>query len=91
MLEVQYSTDDQLFCEILKTMLLDKTISYSSFKKRRKVKIESDIESNLYIIHYVQSKQRKYYKIKVRIKNIREEKYKGIITRANAKWNVHHM
>ena len=67
-------------------MLCDKTISYSSFKKRGREKIESDIESNLYIIHYGQSKQRRYYKIRVRIK-----KYKGIITRAYAKWNVHHM
>jgi hypothetical protein len=27
-------------------------------------------------------------KLELELKNIREEKYKGIITRANAKWNV---
>ena len=30
-------------------------------------------------------------KLELELTNIREEKYKGIITRAYAKWNVHHM
>ena len=50
MFDIKFSIDDQLFWETLKSMLRDKTISYSTFKKKERENIEFALESKLTLL-----------------------------------------
>ena len=91
MLDIKFSIDDQLFWETLKIMLRGKTISYSTFKKKERENIEFELESKLTILYQNGgggTQEEEISKLESDLKNIREEKVKGIITRAKAKWNI---
>ena len=51
MFDIKFSIDDQLFWKTLKIMLRDKTISYSTFKKKERENIEFALESKLTLLY----------------------------------------
>ena len=69
-------------------MLRGKTISYSTFKKKERENIEFELESKLTILYQNGGTHEELSKLESELKNIREEKVKGIIIRAKAKWNI---
>jgi hypothetical protein len=70
-------------------MLRGKTISYSTFKKKERENIEFELESKLTILYQNGgTHEEEISKLESELKNIREEKVKGIIIRAKAKWNI---
>ena len=89
MFDIKFSIDDQLFWETIKIMLHGKTISYSTFKKKERENIEFELESKLTILYQNGgTHEEEISKLESELENIREEKVKGIITRAKAKWNI---
>jgi hypothetical protein len=89
MFDIKFSIDDQLFWETLKIMLRGKTISYSTVKKKEREHVEFELELKLTILYQNGgTHEEEISKLESELKNIREEKVKGIITRAKAKWNI---
>ena len=90
--DTQLSINPHVFWELLKCMIRGKTISYSSYIKKKKQEEETELENLLY------SLQNKFNKnpseeIKNEIQDIeeklvicREKKIIGIMARAKAKW-----
>jgi hypothetical protein len=46
-LDIQLTIDDQLFLEIILTEIRGKTISYATFKKRERVKLENTLTRDI--------------------------------------------
>ena len=89
MFDIKFSIDDQLFWETLKIMLRGKIISYSTFKKKERENIEFELESKLTTLYQNGgTHEEEISKLESELKNIREEKVKGIFIRAKAKWNI---
>ena len=90
--EVQFSINDQLFFEVLKLMIREKTIPYSSQRKRERIENEINIEKLIhdaelkYNQQPTQTNQNELDDHKVELERIRLNKIEGLITRAKAKW-----
>ena len=89
LMDASFSIDDQLLWETLKLLIRGKTISYSSFRKKERDNKEIDLENKLATL-YVNTleNQGEITKVELELKNLREERFKGIIMRSKAKWNV---
>ena len=79
---------------MLKLSIRGKTIAYSTHKKRSREQEERELEKNLENL-YIKFEQNPSVENDVYIreaeenlKNVREEKIKGLIARAKAKWHV---
>jgi hypothetical protein len=58
-------------------------------RKKKRENIEFELESKLTILYQNGgTHEEEIFKLESELKNIREEKVKGIITRANAKWSI---
>ena len=89
LLDASFSIDDQLLWETLKLLIRGKTISYSSFRKKERDKKESDLENKLSTLYAnTLGNQGEITKVELELKHLREERFKGIIMRSKAKWNV---
>ena len=86
--EIQFVINDQLFLETLLMEIRGKSISYSSYVKKKKMEKEtklmdeiSRLESNIdeHHIENLNSKQRE-------LEELRKEKLKGAFIRSRAKW-----
>ena len=86
--EIQFVINDQLFLETLLMEIRGKSISYSSYVKKKKMEKEtklmdeiSRLESNIdeHHIENLNSKQRE-------LEEVRKEKLKGAFIRSRAKW-----
>ena len=86
--ETAFSLDDQLLWEMLKLSIRGKTIAYSTHKKRSREQEERELEKileNLYIkFEQNPSVENDVYirEAEENLKNLREEKIKGLIARA---------
>ena len=72
-------------------MIRGKTISYASHKKKTRENIESDLNASikeLYDLPLTDDIKIKIQEKEDQLKAIREEKVKGIILRAKARWKV---
>ena len=86
-----YSINDQLLWETIKLMIRGKTISYASLKKKERDKLERELESKLTNLQNL-SNNSEYISdiegLERQLKEHREQKNKGIILRAKARWHV---
>jgi hypothetical protein len=92
--DLAFSINDQLLWEIIKMTIRGKTIAFASHKKREREKREKELEKNLENL-YVSFNENPTEIIRQNIdvnetelKNLREEKIKGLIIHAKAKWQV---
>lgn len=85
--EIQFIIDDQLFLETLLLEIRGKTISYSSYKKKKINEKEKNLiaEITKLEINYEQNLQSIQNK-KKELENIRNHKLMGNIIRSRAKW-----
>lgn len=84
---IQFSINDQLFLEVLLMEIRGKSISYSSYLKKKNEKLEEkllidiqDLESNVSINHSELENKRK------ELNTIRNKKLEGVRIRSKAKW-----
>ena len=87
--ETSFIIDDQLLWETIKLLIRGRTISYSSFKKKERERVERQLE-NLLLEWETKGveKNEEIAHVESELKKLREEKIKGIIMRSKAKWNV---
>jgi hypothetical protein len=87
--EARFNIDDQLLWETFKLIIRDRTISYSSFKKKERDKGENDLENTLHKLQLGQENNtQELNRVESELKKLREDKIMGIIMRTKAKWNV---
>lgn len=86
--DIQFTINDQLFLDTLLMEIRGKTISYSSFKKRKMLEKEQNLEKEILELEQnlseqslitLTEKQKEY-------EDIRRNKFKGQCIRSRAKW-----
>ena len=82
------SINDQLLWETMKVMIRGKTISYSSYKNKKKNKSESDLGKQLSELYANNGKETEIQDTESKLTQLREKQIKGIMTRVKAKWRV---
>ena len=89
--ELVYSINPQLLWETIKVMVRGVTISYSSFKKKERNQLENELERKLEELYCKSDDVSENEEIRYTehtLRELREEKVKGIIMRAKVKWKV---
>jgi hypothetical protein len=87
--EARFNIDDQLLWETFKLIIRDRTISYSSFKKKERDKRENDLENTLHKLQLGQENNtQELNRVESELNKLREDKIMGIIMRTKAKWSV---
>ena len=87
--EARFNIDDLLLWETFKLIIRDRTISYSSFKKKERDKRENYLENTLHKLQLGQENNtQELNRVESELKKLREDKIMGIIMRTTAKWNV---
>ena len=85
--EIQFTINDQLFLETLLMNIRGKTISYSSYKKKKTDKKERDLINQINILEDDEHKDIEAIEIKKgELQSIREIKLNGNIIRSRANW-----
>lgn len=88
-MELQLTIDDQLFLETLLLEIRGKTISYSSFKKKEKVKLEAKLIQDINILEENLQTNMEFDLIeskKTELRLLRKEKLKGHFVRSRTQW-----
>ena len=83
--------DNQLFWETIKLMIRGKTISYASYKKKEREKQETELKETLKTLYDKPLDDDIKFQINEKenlLRQIREEKVKGILLRAKSRWKV---
>ena len=83
-----FSINDQLLWEIMKVMIRDKTISYSSYTNKEKNKSESDLGKQLSELYANNGNETEIQDTESKLTQLREKQIKGIMTRVKARWRV---
>ena len=86
---IQFSINDQLFCETLKLLIRGKTISYATYKKLTQNEREKKIYDKLAQLYQTfDSNKDEINQLSTELTQIREDRIKGILLRAKVRWKV---
>ena len=84
--ELIFVINDQLFLETLLMEIRGKTISYSSYKKKKRKSREDDLISEINDLEKKLHEKDKLLNLQKELENIRQEKIKGNFIRSRAEW-----
>ena len=87
--ELHLMINDQLFLETLLMEIRGKTISYGSFRKKEREKLENDLSNEIRLLEANAQTSTNFDLIeqkKIDLKNIRQDKMKGHFVRSKAQW-----
>ena len=89
--ELSLLISDQLFFEMLLLKIREKTISYSSFKKKTDSKFEKELEDKIKNLsdNLDESDVEKLETLKIELQQLRDKRTEGMIIRSRVQWLQH--